>query len=176
LSDPRLVLVAQIAGAVGVRGEVRVTAFTEAPENLLAYGPLLDAAGKPALTLLSGRPDKGALVGRAEEIATREEAQSMRGTRLYITRDRLPAPEEDEFYLADLIGLAAVSPAGDPIGRVKSVHNFGAGDLLEIEPSGGAATWWAPFTKEVVPEVRMLEGVIVVERPAETEDGPDETA
>lgn len=167
--DPRLVLVAQVAGAFGVRGEVRVTAFTQDPAHLLDYGPLLDAAGKPALTLVSGRPEKGALVGRAEEIATREAAQAMRGLRLYIPRDRLPAPDEDEFYLVDLIGLAAVSPTGEPLGRVKSVHNFGAGDLLEIEPPGGAATWWAPFTREVVPWVRIADGVIVVDRPAEVE-------
>jgi 16S rRNA processing protein RimM len=99
----------------------------------------------------------------------------MRGLRLYIPRDRLPEPDEDEFYLADLIGLAVVSPTGETLGRVKSVHNFGAGDLLEIEPPGGAATWWAPFTKAVVPEVRLGQGVVVVDRPVEVEDGSGET-
>ena len=175
VSDSRLVLVAQVAGAFGVRGEVRVTAFTQDPANLLDYGPLLDAAAKPALTLVSARSEKGALVGRAREIATREEAQAMRGLRLYIPRDRLPEPDEDEFYLADLVGLAAASPSGEALGQVKSVHNFGAGDLLEIEPPGGAATWWAPFTKAVVPEVRLSQGVVVVDRPAEIEDGSGET-
>jgi 16S rRNA processing protein RimM len=170
VSDPHLVLVAQVAGAFGVRGEVRVTAFTQDPANLLDYGPLLDAAGKPALTLVSGRAEKGAMVGRAREIATREEAQAMRGLRLYIPRECLPEPDEDEFYLADLVGLGAVSPAGEPLGRVKSVHNFGAGDLLEIEPPRGAPTWWAPFTREVVPQVRIVDGVLVVDRPVEVED------
>jgi 16S rRNA processing protein RimM len=174
VSDSRLVLVGQVAGAFGVRGEVRVTAFTQDPASLLDYGPLLDEAGKPALTLVSGRPDKNVLVGRAKEIATREEAQAMRGLRLYIPRDRLPAPDEDEFYLADLIGLAVLSPTDEALGRVKSVQNFGAGDLLEIEPPGGAATWWAPFTKAVVPQVRLTEGVVVVDRPAEIEDGSNE--
>jgi 16S rRNA processing protein RimM len=163
--------VAQVAGAFGVRGEVRVTAFTQDPASLLGYGALLDGSGKPTLTLVSGRADKGAFVGRAREVATREEAQAMRGVRLYIPRHRLPAPEEDEFYLADLIGLAAVSATGEALGRVKSVHNFGAGDLLEIEPPGGAATWWAPFTKQVVPEVRLTEGVLLVDRPAEIDGG-----
>ena len=175
VSDSRLVLVAQVAGAFGVRGEVRVTAFTQDPANLLDYGPLLDAAAKPALTLVSARSEKGALVGRAREIATREEAQAMRGLRLYIPRDRLPEPDEDEFYLADLIGLDARDTNGAQVGKIKSVHNFGAGDLLEIEPPGGAATWWAPFTKAVVPEVRLSQGVVVVDRPAEIEDGSGET-
>ena len=170
MSDTRLVLVGQVAGAFGVRGDVRVTAFTETPENLLDYSPLLDGSGKPVLTLLSGRADKGAIVARAKEIETREQAQALRGLRLYITRDRLPEPEDDEFYLADLIGLAVVSPTGEALGHVKSVHNFGAGDLLEIEPPGGAATWWAPFTRAVVPDVLIADGVVVVDRPAEVED------
>ena len=130
--ETRLVLVGQVAGAFGVRGEVRVTAFTQSPEALLSYSPLLDDQGRPALTLVSGRPDKGAIVGRAREISTREQAQAMRGLRLFIPRDRLPEPEEDEFYLTDLIGLAVVSPGGEAIGRIRSVQNFGAGDLLEI--------------------------------------------
>jgi 16S rRNA processing protein RimM len=167
----RLLLVAQVAGAFGVRGEVRLTAFTHDPASLLDYSPLLNADGAPALTLVRGRADKGALVARAQEIETREQAQALRGLRLYISRERLPDPEgEDEFYLADLIGLAAVSPAGEALGRVRSVHNFGAGDLLEIEPPGGAATWWAPFTRAAVPEVRIADGVVVVDRPAEIED------
>ena len=167
----RLILVGQVAGAFGVRGEVRVTAFTEDPGSLLDYSPLLNSAGAPALTLTAGRVDKGAVVARAKEIETREQAQALRGLRLYIDRDRLPAPDdEDEFYLADLIGLAAVSPAGEPVGHIKSVHNFGAGDLLEIEPPGGAPSWWAPFTRTVVPEVRIADGVVVVDRPLEVED------
>ena len=170
MSEARLVLVGQVAGAFGVRGEVRVTAFTEDPGNLLNYSPLLDESGKAVLTLLSGRDDKGAIVARAKEIETREQAQALRGLRLYITRDRLPEPEDDEFYLADLIGLAAISPTGEALGHVKSVHNFGAGDLLEIEPPGGAATWWAPFTRAVVPDVLIADGVVVVDRPAEVED------
>ena len=174
MNDSRLVLVAQVAGAFGVRGEVRVSAFTEDPAALLDYSPLLDASGEPVLTLLSGRAEKGALVCRAAEIATREQAQAMRGVRLYIPRERLPPPDEDEFYLADLIGLAAVSPAGEALGTVKSVHNFGAGDLLEIEPPERTATWWAPFTRQVVPEVRLAQGVVVVDRPAEIDDGTGE--
>jgi 16S rRNA processing protein RimM len=82
----------------------------------------------------------------------------------------LPATQEDEFYIADLIGLTAVSPGGETLGAVKSAADFGAGDLLEITPAGGGPSWWAPFTRAVVPEVRLDEGLIVVDRPAEDED------
>ena len=107
-------------------------------------------------------------MARAKEVATREEAEALRGLALYVPRDLLPPPDEDEFYLADLIGLAAVSPTGEPVGRIKSVQNFGAGDLLEIAPETGA-TWYLPFTLEAVPEVKIGEGVVVVVRPVESE-------
>jgi 16S rRNA processing protein RimM len=166
-----LILVAQVAGAFGVKGEVRLTAFTEDPLNLLGYGVLLNAAGAPTLTLKTGRAVKGAIVGQAAEIATREQADAMRGVKLYIERSALPPPEDDdEFYLADLIGLDAVSPAGELMGKVKFVANFGAGDLLEIAPATpGEASWYAPFTKAVVPVVDLAGRRIVVDRPPETE-------
>ncbi len=170
-----LILVAQVAGAFGVRGEVRLTAFTEEPLNLLGYGVLLNAAGAPTLTLKTGRAVKGAVIGEAAEIGTREQAEAMRGVKLYVDRSVLPPPDdEDEFYLADLIGLDAVSPAGQPLGTVKFVANFGAGDLLEIAPARpGEASWYAPFTKAVVPKVDLAGGRIVVDRPPETEATPE---
>jgi 16S rRNA processing protein RimM len=166
----RLILVGQAAGAFGVRGEVRITAFTDDPLSLLSYSPLKRDDGALALTLTAGRAVPGALIARAKEVSTREDAQALRGLKLYIDRAALPAPDEDEFYLADLIGLTAISPAGEAIGVVRSVQNFGAGDLLEIAPASGAASWWAPFTREVVPEVRIADGVVVVDRPVEVED------
>jgi len=167
---PRLILIAQAAGAFGVRGELRITALGDDPLRLLDYSPLKREDGSTALTLTAGRAIPGALIARAREIETREQAQALRGLRLYIDRDALPPPDEDEFYLADLIGLAAHSPDGAPIGRVKSVHNFGAGDLLEIDPADGGPSWWAPFTLAVVPEVRLADGVVVVDRPVEIEE------
>ena len=166
---PNLILVAQVSGAFGVKGEIRVTAHTDDPLSLLTYSPLKNAAGAPALTLTTGRAVKGALIGRAREVETREQAELLRGLRLYIDRADLPAPDEDEFYLTDLVGLAARSPDGEALGQVRSVHNFGAGDLLEIAAADGAASWWAPFTKAVVPQVRIAEGYVVVDRPPEVE-------
>ncbi|HLZ82155.1 MAG TPA: ribosome maturation factor RimM [Caulobacteraceae bacterium] len=164
-----LILVAQAAGAFGVKGEMRITAFTADPASLLRYRTLMREDGSAGLTLTSGRVAGGALIARAREVATREEAQALRGLRLYIERASLPEPEDDEYYLADLIGLAVRSPAGEAMGTVKSVNNFGAGDLLEIAPADGAPSWWAPFTREAVPEVRPAEGWLIIDRPPETE-------
>jgi 16S rRNA processing protein RimM len=169
-APPRLILVGRVAGAFGVRGEVRIVAYTDDPAALLAYRALQRADGSPALTLTAGRAVKGALIARAAEIETRDEAEGLRGLALHIARDLLPAPDEDEFYFTDLIGLAAVSPQGEALGRIKSVQNFGAGDLLEIEPATGAPSWWAPFTKAAVPQVRIADGVIVVAQPEVAED------
>jgi 16S rRNA processing protein RimM len=161
----RLILVGRVAGAFGVRGEIKITAYTEDPAALVRYRTLSRADGAPALTLTSGRAHKGALVARAREVATREEAEALRGVELFLPREALPPPDdEDEFYLADLIGLAAITPDGVALGRIKSVQNFGAGDLLEIAPEAGP-TWWSPFTREAAPEVRIADGVVVVVPP-----------
>ena len=167
-----LILVGQVAGAFGVKGEVRVTAFTADPGKLLEYGVLMDQSGKPALRLTAGRVEQNAVVASTVPVLTREGAQTLRGLRLFIERDSLPpADDEDEFYLVDLLGLEVVSPAGETIGRVKFVANFGAGDLLEIAPATpGAASWYAPFTKAVVPVVDIAAGRIVVDRPVEVEE------
>ena len=175
MSADRLILVGRVAGAFGVKGEVRLTAYTAEPLALLRYRRLQGEDGAHALTLTAARPGKpggGAaeVIARTEEIATREEAEALKGLRLYVRREDLPAPEdEDEFYLADLIGLAVETPAGEALGKVRDVHNFGAGDLLEIAPAAGGPTWWLPFTREAVPEVKIGEGRIVAVRPEETE-------
>ena len=165
----RLILVGHAAGAFGVRGELKISAHTADPLSLIAYSPLLDETGAVALTLEGGRAVKGSLITRAREVATREEAQALRGLRLYIDRAALPDPDEEEYYLADLVGLAARGADGETLGEVRSVANFGAGDLLEIAPPDGAAPWWSPFTREAVPEVNIAGGWVVVVRAAETE-------
>jgi len=163
-----LVQVGRVAGAFGVRGEVRITSFTAEPLALVDYKTLVREDGSPALTLTSGRAAKGGVVARAAEVETREQAEALRGLKLYIPRDVLPEPDEDEFYVTDLIGLAVQTPEGEPLGTVKSVQDFGAGDLLEIQPAGGAS-WYLPFTREAVPEVRIAEGVVICNRPPEVE-------
>jgi len=112
----RLILVGRVAGAFGVKGEIRIASYTDEPAALLRYRDLKQADGAPALTLTAGRPHKGALVARAKEVATREDAEGLRGLELFVPRDVLPPPDEDEFYLADLIGLMAVDAAGRALG------------------------------------------------------------
>ena len=169
MTTPRLIQVGRLAGAFGVRGEIRINAFTEDPLALLAYRDLKREDGSPALTLTGGRAAKGGIVARAREIETREQAEALKGLKLYIARDTLPEPEDDEFYFADLIGLEVRDPAGVVIGRVKAAQDFGAGDLLEIQPADGSATWWLPFTLAAVPDVNIAEGWLTAVKLAETE-------
>jgi 16S rRNA processing protein RimM len=163
-----LILVGRVAGAFGVKGEVRISAYTADPMALLGYRELIREDGRPALTLTGGRPAKGGIVVRAKEVETREQAEALRGLRLYLPRAALPAPEADEFYVADLVGLTVEAPDGTPLGRIKSVQDFGAGDLLEVQPAEGPS-WWLAFTREAVPEVRIAQGKVIAVRPAETE-------
>jgi len=164
----KLIQVARVAGAFGVRGELRITTFTEDPMSLAAFKALLRQDGSPGLTLTSARPVKGGVVARAKEVETREQAEILRGLNLFIPRDALPAPEEDEFYLTDLIGVVVETPQGERLGEVKSVQDFGAGDLLEVQPASGPS-WWLPFTRDNVPEVKLAEGRLIAVPPEETE-------
>ncbi len=166
--SPRLIQVAVVGGAFGVRGEVRITTYTADPTAIAEYRDLLREDGSPGLTVLSARPAKAGVVARVKDVATVEQADALRGLKLYVPRARLPAPDEDEYYLADLIGMAVETAAGEALGTVKAVENFGAGDLLEIQPAMGAA-WWLPFTREAVPQVRLADGVIIAAPPAQTE-------
>jgi len=168
VAQDKLIQVGQVAGGFGVRGEVRVTAYTADPMALLAYRDLLRADGSAGLTLLSARPDKNGVVGRAKEIATKEQADALRGLILHVDRASLPPPDEDEYYLTDLIGLAAVAPDGVALGKIRSVQDFGAGDLLEIQPPTGAS-WYLPFTREAVPDVRVAERKVIAVKPDEVE-------
>lgn len=152
------------AGAHGVRGDVRIKTFTEAPENIAAYGPVEteDGARRFALALVRILKDDIALV-RAPEIRNREEAQALAGTRVYVARAALPPTQEDEFYLDDLVGLLAVSEAGAALGTVTALHNFGAGDIIEL--SGGPGEKPAlllPFSKATAPLVDLENRRIVI--------------
>lgn len=162
-----------IAGAHGVRGLVKVKCFTAVPENIAAYGPLADEGGTRRFRLRVVRKVKDGVLAAIEGIADRNAAEALRGTRLYIERAALPAPADDEFYQVDLIGLRAERSDGGMFGSVVALHDFGAGDLLEIRPADGGATVMLPFTREVVPLVDLAGGRIVVVPPAETVAAPE---
>lgn len=152
----KLVVVAQITGAFGVKGEARVRSFTDDPSAAFTYGPLLDADGRVVLTPVKHRPlNEGFGVITAEK-KQREEWEAMRGTLLHAPREVLPEPaeEEGEVYVADLIGARVVHADGRELGLVKAMHDFGAGDLVEVQPPAGQ-TYFLPFTEDVFTELDM---------------------
>lgn len=154
-----------IAGAFGVRGEVRLKSFTARPEDIVAYGPLVSEDGRHSFEVTLTGQTSGALTARLSGIATKEQADGLRGVRLHVPRARLPALPEDEFYHADLIGLEVFDTGGAPLGRVRAVLNHGASDLLEIHGPGLSSTVLLPFTREVVPTVDLAAGRIVADPP-----------
>ena len=164
------ICVARIGAAHGVRGAVKLWTFTEDPLAVKAYGPLLTKDGARQFEVTSAREAKGHLVATLKGVSTREEAERLNGIELYIAREKLPGTDEDEYYHADLIGLAAVNAADEPLGRVIAIHNFGAGDIIEIAPPSGS-TLLLPFTNAVVPTVDLAGGRVVIELPAEIEGG-----
>ncbi len=168
------ICVARIGAAHGVRGAVRLWAFTEDPLAVTRYGPLTTKDGARQFEVTHAREAKDHLVATLKGIATREDAERLNGLELYIAREKLPDTDDDEYYHADLIGLAAVNGANEPIGRVIAIHNFGAGDIIEIAPPQGT-TLLLPFTNAVVPTVDLANGRVVIELPAEI-DGDDPTA
>jgi 16S rRNA processing protein RimM len=162
---PDRVLVGDIGRPQGLQGEVRIRSFTAEPASIAEYGPLEDETGTRLFEIESLRVTPKALSARIKGVTTREEAEALTGTRLYVPRSRLPERAEDEWYHSDLIGLAAINADGATIGTVIAVHNFGAGDLLEIESPGGGATVLMPFTRETVPEVDVEGGWLRVAPP-----------
>lgn len=171
------VLLAVIGGAHGIRGECRVKSFTEEPEAFGRYGPLYDAKGN-RYTVKAARPQKTVLLVRFAEVADRNQAERLNGTELFVDRSLLPETEDDdEFYLEDLIGLEARAVDGDLVGRVFAVHNFGAGDILEIAPPKGP-TVMIPFSEAAVPGLDLEAGTISVDPVAaglvDSDDDADE--
>jgi 16S rRNA processing protein RimM len=156
--------VGQFAGAQGVRGLAKLRSFCGVAADLLGYGPLFSEDGRRAFTVTGEGEAKGNLIVRVEGVADRDQAQALNGLRLYVDRARLEPCEEDEFLHADLIGLEAVSADGQPMGRVRAVHDFGGGDILEIERPG-ADSILAPFTKAIVPDVNIAARRVTVDLP-----------
>jgi 16S rRNA processing protein RimM len=162
---PDRVLLGEIGRPQGLQGEVRIRSFTAEPGAIADYGPLEDETGTRLFEIESLRVTPKALTARLKGVESRGQAEALTGTKLYVRRSRLPEREEDEWYHSDLIGRAALDPDGAAIGTVIAVHNFGAGDLLEIRPASGAATVLMPFTRETVPEVDVEGGWLKVVPP-----------
>lgn len=166
-SKTNLIILAQIGAPHGIKGEVRVKPFGD-PEMLDQYGKLETQDGR-TFKIKRMRPQKNMLVVKFEGVNTREEAEALNRVELFIDRAKLPEPEEDEFYVSDLIGMKVMINGGTA-GLVKDVPNFGAGDMIEIEPQSGGASYYLPFTEEVVPEIDFENGALVVVPPAEVSE------
>jgi 16S rRNA processing protein RimM len=164
-----LVLLGEFGRAHGLKGEVRLKSHTGDPLAIASYGPLVDAKGR-SYTIKNPRQAPGGapemLVVRVEGVASREAAEALNRVELYVSRDRLPkADEEDEFLLADLLGCVVRNEAGEPVGTIVDVPNFGGGDLLEIKPISGGSTAFLPFTKAFVPVVKIADRTVVATPP-----------
>lgn len=160
-----LVLLGRIKAAQGLRGEVRVVSFTELPENIAAYGPLTDGRGR-AFTIENLRVIKeNVLAASLSGVSSRDAAEALKGTELFVEKSRLPETAEDEWYHEDLVGLRAEDEAGVVIGEVVAVHNHGAGDLLEIRLSDSRRTILVPFSQQAVPTVDIARRRVVVVPP-----------
>ena len=166
----RLILMGVFGAPQGVRGEVRVKSLTGDASAIGAYGPLTDKRRARAFVFKSLRPLKDdMLVARIAGVATRDAAEALKGVEIFARRDQLPPPAHDEFYYNDLIGLEAIDATGAEFGRILSLMNYGAGDVLEIAPVGGGETLLLPFTKEVARRIDFDAGQIVIELPREAD-------
>jgi 16S rRNA processing protein RimM len=167
------VVLATIGAAHGIRGEVRVKSFTADPASLAGYGPLHASDGRSFEIERHWRLKGEMLVVKFRDIDDRNAAEALNGVELSVDRSALPASEANEYYHADLIGLAAISPNGNPLGHVVAVHNFGAGDILEVAPPDGVSLM-IPFTNTTVPDIDIAGRRVTIAPPAEIEIAEDE--
>ena len=163
--DKARVCVGYIAGAHGVRGDVRIASYTDDPMDIGAYGPVDDEAGERRFVVKAKRMAKGQVIAALEGVNDRNAAEALRGARLYVPREALPPAGDDEFYFEDLVGLDAVTVDGEPLGAVLAVQDFGAGPILEVGPPRGRSVL-IPFTHEIVPLVDLKAGRIEIDPPA----------
>lgn len=160
-----LICIGSIAGSYGVQGEVRLKSFCAEPADIASYGALFTEDGTRSFVVQLTRPVTGGYGARLSGVATKEQADALRGTGLFVDRARLPSLPDDEFYHADLIGLAVHDTGGAAVGRVTAVHNHGAGDLLEVQPEGGKPALLLPFTRAIVPTVDLGARRVIVDVP-----------
>ena len=166
-------LVGRFGAAVGLKGEIRLQSFTGDPMAIADYGALTDQTGARAFDIENLRPGgQGILVARVAGVADRDAAEALTNIELYADRALMPAETEDEFYVADLLGLSAVTVAGERLGEVVDVVNYGAGDIVEVKPPHGGDTLLFPFTKAVVPEIDIPGRRVVIAPPAEVDGEP----
>ena len=167
--DGNRILMGRIGAAHGIRGEVRIQSFTEDPLALAGYGEMTTNRPGLTVTIEAARTTTNVLIARLKGVANRDAAEKLNGVELYVDRARLPAIEdEDDFYLADLVGLTARLADGTKLGQVLAVPNYGAGDIIEIG-GPGLETRLIPFTRAAVPEIRIAEGFLIVIPPVEIE-------
>jgi len=172
----RLICLGVVVGARGVRGEVRIHSFTAAPADIAAYGPLCDETGERVFGLrIVGQAAKGHVIARVAGVDDRAAAEALKGLRLHVRRDALPAPEEEEYYCDDLVGLKARRVGGGDMGTVRGVHDFGAGAVIEIADSAGKGLM-VPFTRQAVPEVDLAGGWLAIEPPVGLLEEPEAAA
>jgi len=155
----------EIGAAQGLKGEVRLRSYTQDPEAIAQYGPLETEDGAGRIEIESVRVTPKALIARIKRVTTREDAEALNHTKLYLAREKLPESAEDEWYQADMIGLAVLTQDGETLGRLVAVHNFGASDLLEIQRADGSPNVLVPFTESTVPEVDIAGGKLVLVPP-----------
>ena len=160
-----LICVGAIAGAFGVRGEVRLKSFCAIPEDIADYAPLQTEDGAQSFSVTLTRPIKSGFGARLSGVSTKEAADALKGTRLFAPRDRLPSLPDDEYYHADLIGLDVLDTGGAPLGSVVGVQNHGASDLLEIRAPGLRETVLLPFTLAAVPTVDLAQNRVIADPP-----------
>ena len=161
-----------VVGAHGVRGALRIKPFTADPADLTSYGTLSTEAGTSWRLKGASVDGKGVVTAKIDGVEDRSQAEALKGAKLYIERGALPEADEDEFYIADLIGLAAVTPDGKPLGTIKAVHNFGAGEIVEV--SGEQGEILVPFTLKAVPVVDVKGRRVVIDPPVLTDAEQDE--
>ncbi len=173
-----LILLGTIGAAHGIKGEVRIASHTQDPEAIASYGALSTNRAGLAITIESARLSKTVLIARLKGIRDRTAAEALNGVALFIERDRLPEiDDEDDFYHTDLIGLdARLEESGVSIGAVFALHNYGAGDLIEIQDQRSGDTYLYPFTKAVVPHIRIAEGYLTIAPPLDADPGEEEPA
>lgn len=166
------ILLGEITGVHGIKGEIVIRSFTSNPEDIAAYGPLSDEAGTRLYDIDPIRSGPKGVVARIDGVNDRTAAEKLRGIKLYIARSALPPPEDDAFYFNDLVGLETVDADGIAFGRIVAVHNYGAGDIIEVKITGHSGSELVPFTNQYVPDVDIKIGRARVLLPASTEGEP----